>query len=271
MQEGIAKHPLAPFVVNGVKVLKLRNKVVVITGAARGIGNCIARTMAREGARTCILDFDERAGGDARQFLCQSGAEALFVKTDVADYQSVLNAKKEIISVYGRVDILVVNAGVSIKHSISEISAEEWQRVIDINLNGSFYTCKAFYDEFSSKSSADDGRIIFISSGSGITGTGGGAHYAASKSGQHGLMRALSKELGKNGVNVNAIAPRVIVTDIFDMLYPTEEEKQLLLSKIPIGRFGYPEDIAEFALFLCGPEASYIHGQIILLDGGRTF
>jgi len=251
--------------------MKLYGKVAVITGAAKGIGKCIAQTLAGEGAHVCILDFDGPAGAQTEQSLLNSGASALFLKTDVSNYSSVLSAKEEIMRTFGRVDILVVNAGISVKHSICDIEPEEWERVININLNGSFYICKVFYEEFRAKTPDAGGRIIFITSGSGITGTGGGAHYAASKSGQHGLMRALAKELGSSGVNVNAIAPRVIVTDIFDMLYPTEDDKKALISQIPIGRFGRPEDIAEFVLFLSGPEASYMHSQILLLDGGRTY
>jgi len=251
--------------------MKLKNKISVVTGAAKGIGKCIAKTMALEGATVCILDFDDVAGNECRKELTGAGHEALFIKTDVSSYESLKAAADTIHQTYGQVDILVVNAGISYKRTFTDISAEEWNRVININLNGSFYTCKAFYSDFENKSASDQGRIIFITSGSGITGTGGGAHYAASKSGQHGFMRALAKDLGPKGVNVNAIAPRVIVTELFDTLYPTEDSKEALLNQIPIGRFGYPEDIAHLAVYLAGEDASYIHGQIMLLDGGRTY
>lgn len=251
--------------------MKLENRVAVVTGAAKGIGKCIAQKMASEGAKIVILDFDEVAGKAAEQELIEKGTEALFIKTDVSDYSSLESAKQQTIEKFGKVDILVINAGISIKHTIKEISVEEWDKVLKINLNGSFYTLKAYYSEFENKTPEDAGKIIFITSGSAITGTGGGAHYASSKSGQHGLMRTVSKELGPKGVNVNAIAPRVIVTELFDHLYPTEESRQELVKKIPIGRFGYPEDIANLAAFLASDEASYIHGQIMLMDGGRTY
>ena len=154
----------------------------------------------------------------------------------------------------------MINAGISYLHSIKEITIAEWQRVLRINLDGSFYTLKAFYEHFSD----NEGKIIFITSGSAITGTGGGMHYASSKAGQHGLMRAASKEFGPRGINV-------IQTDILDTLYPDEASRQELLKKIPIQRIGQPEDIANLALFLASPESSYIHGQIILADGGRTY
>lgn len=250
--------------------LRLDGKIAVVTGAAKGIGKSIANRLAESGAAVGIIDFDKTTGMAVQQEFRDKGYRCSFAAADVSNYESLVQAKEELLKEFGRIDILVINAGVSRKHTIDEIEPAEWERVISINLSGSFYTVKAFYDCFAEKTPKDEGRIIFITSGSGITGTGGGAHYAASKSGQHGLMRTVSKEFGKNGVNVNAIAPRVIVTDLFDTLYPTEESKEQLMAKIPIGRFGYPEDIANLACFLASPESSYIHGQILLMDGGRT-
>jgi 3-oxoacyl-[acyl-carrier protein] reductase len=251
--------------------MELADKVAVVTGAAKGIGKCIALSLARRGAKTAILDFDESAGVSVEKELRDQGLEALFIKTDVTDYASLKTAKHETIKKYHKTDILVINAGISHKLRIEEISVEEWNRVLNINLNGSFYTIKAYYDEFLKKDKNNPGKVIFISSGSAITGTGGGCHYAASKAGQNGLMRAVAKELGPRSVNVNAIAPRVIMTDIFDHLYPTEESRKELIEKIPIGRFGVPEDVANMVCFLASPAASYVHGQIILVDGGRTY
>ena len=250
--------------------LSLKGKTAVVTGAAKGIGRSIAEKMAESGAAVGIIDFDKATGFAAQEEFTAKGYKCVFAAADVSNYESLVQAKQQLVDAFGKIDILVINAGVSRKHTIAEIEPAEWERVISINLSGSFYTVKAFYDCFADKKPEDEGRIIFVTSGSGITGTGGGAHYAASKSGQHGLMRTVSKEFGKNGVNVNAIAPRVIVTDLFDTLYPNEETKEQLMAKIPIGRFGYPEDIANLACFLAAPESSYIHGQIILMDGGRT-
>jgi 3-oxoacyl-[acyl-carrier protein] reductase len=251
--------------------MRLQNKVAVITGAAKGIGKCIAVELAKLGAKTVILDFDEAAGKLLEDDLKKQNLEALFIKTDVSNYASLEAAKNKTMETYQRIDILVINAGISHKLRIEEITVEEWDKVLNINLNGSFYTVKAFYTDFLKKDKDNPGKIIFISSGSAITGTGGGCHYAASKAGQHGLMRAMAKELGSHNVNVNAIAPRVIMTDIFDHLYPTEQSRKELMEKIPIGRFGLPEDVAAMVCFLVSPEASYIHGQIMLLDGGRTY
>ena len=251
--------------------MQLQDKVAVVTGAAKGIGKCIAVELAKQGAKTVILDFDEAAGRLVEENLKQQKLQALFIKTDVTDYASLESAKNETLKKYQKTDILVINAGICHKQRIEEITIEEWNKVVNINLNGSFYTIKAFHDEFLKKNQDNPGKIIFISSGSAITGTGGGCHYAASKAGQNGLMRALAKELGPYNVNVNAIAPRVIMTDIFDHLYPTEQSRKKLIEQIPIGRFGLPEDVAGMVCFLVSPAASYVHGQIILLDGGRTY
>ena len=245
----------------------MEGKVAVITGAAKGIGRAIAKKFAEAGAYTVILDFDQSSGEQTAAEFSNNYAESLFIKTDVSDPESLKRASDQVLAHFQRVDILVINAGISYLHSIDEISIEEWQRVLHINLDGSFYTLKAFCDHF-----VDDvGKVIFITSGSAITGTGGGMHYASSKAGQHGLMRAASKEFGPRGINVNAIAPRVIQTDILDTLYPDDASREGLLKKIPLRRIGQPEDIANLALFLASPESSYIHGQIILADGGRTY
>lgn len=245
----------------------MQGKVAVVTGAAKGIGRSIAEKFAQAGANAVIVDFDQAAGEEAAQQLSQEYAQALFVKADVSAADDLQQVREQVFAIFGRVDVLVINAGISYRHSVEEITIEEWQRVLHINLDGSFYTIKAFYDDFLS----NQGKIIFVTSGSAITGTGGGAHYASSKAGQHGLMRTISKELGPKGVNVNAIAPRVIQTEILDHLYPDEASRAELLKKIPISRIGQPEDIANLALFLASPESSYIHGQIILADGGRTY
>ena len=249
----------------------LKDKVAVITGGSKGIGKAIAVKMAEEGAKAIILDLDEKAGEKTVDEIREKGNAASFYKCDITDYYTIKKCRDEIIKSFGTIDILVVNAGISYKRTIKDITPEEWQKVINVNLSGSFYTVKAFYDDFLNKSLEDGGKIIFITSGSAITGTGGGAHYSSSKAGQHGLMRAVSKELASSGVNVNAIAPRVIVTEILDELYPEGPKRDELVKKIPIGRLGYPEDIANLACFLASSQASYIHGQIMLVDGGRTY
>lgn len=244
------------------------SKVAVVTGGAKGIGKAIAEKFSSNGYHVVIVDVDEKAGQNLANEL-SNVVKSVFIKADVSDYTDLENVKNSVITEFGKINALVINAGISFRHSIEEITIDEWKKVLNVNLDSSFYTIKAFYNEL--KNGGEDSKVVFISSGSGITGTGGGAHYAASKSGQHGLMRAVSKELGVYKVNVNAVAPRVIESDILDHLYPDEESRSELIKKIPIGRFGKPEDIANLAFFLTTDEASYIHGQIILADGGRTY
>lgn len=245
-----------------------KNQVVVITGSAKGIGKSIAVTFAKQGYNPVIVDFNEQAGEETAEEISRKyHVSSFFVKADVSNAEDLINVRNQVIERFSRIDVLIINAGISYLRTIDEIGIDEWERVIKINLHGSFYTLKAFYEDFLT----NKGKIIFITSGSAITGTGGGAHYASSKAGQHGLMRTVSKELGPKGVNVNAIAPRVIQTEILDHLYPDEESRKELLKKIPINRIGQPEDIANLAVFLASPESSYIHGQIILADGGRTY
>lgn len=246
---------------------QFKGQVVVITGSAKGIGKEIAIKFAQHQAHVVVVDLDEENGTVLANELSQKYQKALFVKANVASYSDAVAVRDATLKEFGRVDVLIVNAGISKKKTIDEIAPEEFEALLNINLNGTFYSIKSFYEDFKT----NNGKIIFITSGSAITGTGGGAHYAASKSGQHGLMRTVSKELGPFHVNVNAVAPRVIETELFDTLYPTEESRAELLTKIPIGRFGQSEDIANIALFLASKESSYIHGQIILADGGRTF
>ena len=259
------------FEVNKEAEMLLKDKVCVVTGGANGIGKGIAVSMAKEGAHIGIIDLNETEGKKTLEEIKGYGVNGTYVKGDVTDMESLEKAKQEIVRDLGKVDILVVNAGISYKHSFEKVSVEEWKRVIDINLSGSFYTVKAFLNTLLEKDEDARKSIIFITSGSAFTGGGGGVHYTASKSGQHGLMRALAKEYGKIGINVNAIAPRVIATEILDQLYPDEKSREQLIEQIPIRRIGQPEDIGNLACFLASDKASYIHGQIILMDGGRTF
>ena len=251
--------------------LSLEGKTAVVTGAAKGIGRSIAERLAESGAAVGIIDFDKTAGLKAQEEMKEKGYACVFAEADVSDYDSMVRAKEELENHFGKIDILVINAGVSRKHTIAEIDAAEWDRVLAINLSGSFYTVKAFYDCFAEKTPEDEGRIIFITSGSGITGTGGGAHYAASKSGQHGLMRTVSKEFGKNGVNVNAIAPGYFMTDPNKEFFKADPGfYDVALGMIPVGKMGNPEQLAGTLLYLSSSASDYVHGSILIVDGGYT-
>lgn len=245
---------------------KFDGKVVVVTGAAQGIGKGIAEKFAKNGANTVIVDYNEKVGIKTAKEITEKYQESLFIQADVSDPQADIDVRNKTIEKFGRVDVLVLNAGIAYHDTVDEITIEEWNRVIGINLSGEFYLVKAFYNDFLT----NKGKIIFISSGSSFSGTGGGVAYPASKAGGEGLMRGLAKELGPKGVNVNAIAPRVIESGLLTVNYPTKESQNALLSQIAIRRFGQVSDVAELSYFLASPESSYIQGQTILLDGNRT-
>jgi 3-oxoacyl-[acyl-carrier protein] reductase len=242
-------------------------KVAVITGGAHGIGKEIAIQLAQRGANTVIADFNEETGTATAKEISADYPKSIFAKADVSSYEAMQSVHDATIAEFGHVDILILDAGISFKYTIEELTPETWDKTIAVNLTGLYNTVKAFLTEFET----NHGAIVYISSGSALSGTGGCASYPASKAGGEGFIRALAKELGPKGVNVNAIAPRLIDTgDMMRVNYPTQEALDAVLKKIPVGRFGVPRDVANLAVFLADPENSYIHGQTILLDGGRT-
>lgn len=246
----------------------LKNRIALITGAAQGIGKVIAKEMAKEGAYVVILDVLEDEGKKAVEEIKKNGCNAYFVQCNVIDFEKLKSVAKEVEKNVGKVDILVLNAGISIKKPLEEVDEQLWDMVVDTNLKGTFLTIKAFLDHIKA---SKYGKMILISSGSAFTGTGGGISYVASKGGINAMVLNLAKELGPININVNAIAPRVIQTKMLDTIYPDAESKDKIRNQIPIRRIGQPEDVAYLASFLASDKSSYIHGQIILLDGGRTY
>ncbi|MGM0924711.1 MAG: SDR family NAD(P)-dependent oxidoreductase [Bacillota bacterium] len=246
---------------------KFEGKVALITGAGHGIGKGIARQFAEEGANTVIVDYNVETGEETAKEITNEFVKSIFVQADVSDPEALVRVRDKVFEEFGRIDILVLNAGVAFANKVNDISFEEWNKTISINLNGLFNTVKAFYNDFLT----NKGSIVYISSGSALSGTGGGVPYPASKAGGEGLIRGLAKELGPKGVNVNAVAPRLIDSGkMMRVNYPTEESLNAVLEKIPVRRFGTIEDVANLTLFLADKANSYIQGQTILLDGGRT-
>lgn len=246
---------------------KFKGQVALVTGGANGIGKGIAEEFAKEGANTVIVDFNSEAGLATANQLSSQYEKSLFAQADVSNPSDLAEVRNRVFEEFGRIDILVLNAGVAFANKVNNISFEEWNKTLSINLTGLFNTVKAFYDDFQT----NNGSIVYISSGSALSGTGGGVSYPASKAGGEGLIRGLAKELGPKGVNVNAIAPRLIDSgEMMRVNYPTEESLNAVLEKIPVRRFGTVADVANLTLFLADPANSYIHGQTILMDGGRT-
>lgn len=242
------------------------DKVVLVTGAANNIGKGIAHKFAQKGANTVIVDYNEEQGKKTADELTQNYSPSLFVQADVSDPDAMLKVREEVFNTFKQIDVLVLNAGIGNKNKMSDITYEDWNKMLNINLSGLFNTVKAFYEDFL----VNKGAIVYISSGSALSGTGGGVPYPASKAGGEGLMRGLAKELGPNGVNVNTVAPRLIDTGMLKVSHPTKESLDKAIQEVPVGRLGTIEDIANLTYFLADPANSFIQGQTILLDGGRT-
>lgn len=243
----------------------LTNKVAIITGASQGIGKGMAETFSKAGAHVACVSRNKDNLKSVTDSLIKNGGEASFYTCDVSSLDAFQNTIKEIAENHGSVDILVNNAGVCKDKLIMRMSEDDWNKVININLNGAFNGIKAVSQIMIKQRS---GRIINISSIVGLIGNPGQANYAASKAGLIGLSKSAAKELAPRGITVNAIAPGYIATDMTDQI--TDQAKESLITKIPLGRIGSPSDIAASALFLASDEAEYITGQTLTVDGGMV-
>ena len=241
------------------------NQVAVVTGAGRGIGRAIALKLAEEGAAVvCVsrtLENAEKVAAEIRTMARKAWAYAV----DVADSGGVNEAAEKILADAGRVDILVNNAGVTRDGLLMRMSDEDWDAVLDTNLKGTFLFTKAFTRAFVRQRS---GRIINVASVIGLIGNAGQANYAASKAGLIGFTQSVARELASRGITVNALAPGFIETDMTSALTP--ELKAEVLKRIPLNRFGQSEDVADAAVFLAGPGAKYVTGQVLTVDGGMV-
>jgi len=251
-----------------MKEFDLSNKITIITGGAQGIGKAIANKFACHGAKTIIIDInDKEAKITEREINNKFDNSCYFIHCDVTKYENVKNVCEEIIKKFKKVDILVYNAGWTTKAPLNQIDISVWQKAMDINLNGAFYFIKSLINSMLENK---NGNIIMIGSSTTWTGSGGGVHYSASKSGIVGLVKGISYELLSKGIRANYITPAVIDTPLLRDRYPDNEETNKMLSaQIPVGRIGKPEDIANVALFLASDESSYICGSEIVADGGR--
>jgi len=246
----------------------INKKSVLITGASRGIGREIALHFAKEGYYTAINYPFEAEKENALQTLSEVqslGAQGNIYEADVSDLTAVENMVKNLKDDVGTIDVLIANAGITSDKLIMRMTPEDWDRVIHINLTGAFNCTKAVTKEMMR---AKQGRIVYISSVIGIIGNAGQANYAASKGGMIALCKSVAKEFGSRNITANCVAPGYIMTEMTQNL-PKEATDQFM-SRVSLKRFGTMEDIANAVLFLSSDQASYITGQVLIVDGGLT-
>lgn len=244
----------------------LKDKVAIVTGASKGIGRAIAINFAKEGAKV-VLNYrsDDNGAQEVLKEIENSGGVALLHKGDVSDFSVAEDLIKFCIEKFSRIDILVNNAGITKDTLLLRMKEEDFDSVINVNLKGSF-NCVKHASSFMIKQKY--GKILNISSVIGLIGNVGQINYAASKAGIIGMTKSLAKELGSRGINVNAIAPGFIETDMTSVL--EDKTKETIMSHIPLKRMGSVEDVSNLAVFLASDLASYITGQVITVDGGMV-
>jgi 3-oxoacyl-[acyl-carrier protein] reductase len=243
---------------------KLEGRIAVVTGAASGIGKGIAIAFAREGADIVVADkVEEAQAAEVLAGIREHGREALFVHTDVSDEKSVRSMAEKALGRFGRVDILVNNAGIFTESLIENLSIDDWDRVVNTNLRGTFLCTRVLIGQMLERG---DGRIINMASQLGQIGGGAVGHYSASKAGIIGLTKSLAREVSQRGVLVNAIAPGPIETPLLDS--ETEEWRSGKLAELPIGRFGTVDEVTPTAVLLASAGGTYYVGQTLGPNGG---
>lgn len=244
--------------------MQLADHVAIVTGSGRGIGQATARCLAQEGAHIVVADIHATSAQETAAEIESLGRQALAITTDVADQQQVQAMVQQAIETFGRIDILVNNAGNAILKPLLETTAEEWDRTLKIHLYGTFYCTQAVVRHMITRRR---GRVVNISSVSGIVGSAGRAAYGAAKGGIITLTKVLAVELAGQGIGVNAIAPGAVETALSQNAW-TKADRDGYYRLTPIERLGQPEDIARTALWLCLPQSAYITGQVVAVDGG---
>lgn len=244
----------------------LSGKVALVTGASRGIGREIALTLAEYGASVIVnYNGSKEKAEEVVNEIVQKGGTAESVQCSVADEAACKEMIDSMLAKFGHIDILVNNAGITKDNLLMKISEEDFDAVIDTNLKGTFHTIKCMYRAFLKQKG---GRIINLSSVSGVLGNAGQANYAASKAGVIGLTKSVARELASRNVTVNAVAPGFIDTDMTQAM--SESAKEATINQIPLKRVGQPKEIAETVAFLASDKAAYITGQVISVDGGMA-
>ena len=242
--------------------MRLENKVAIITGAGSGIGRETAVLFAEEGAKVIVADISEKGGEETIAEIKKKG-EGFFFKLDVSSLEQSKQMVKSTLERYGRIDILITNAGIAQDALVTKMTEEQWDRVININLKGAFNCIKAVADTMINQG---NGVILNASSVVGLYGNLGQTNYAAAKAGLIGMTKTLAKELGRKGIRVNALAPGFIVTPMTEKV--PEKILELMKERTPLRKLGEPRDIAYAYLYLASDEAKYVNGAVLSVDGG---
>ena len=244
----------------------LEGQAAVVTGAASGVGRGIAHVLAAEGARVAIADVNRAGAETVAAALHDDGYEALAVEVDVAERSSTDAMAAALVDAFGGIDILAANAGIYPMMRLADMTDTEWDRVMGVNVKGALHAIQSCLPSMLARGT---GRIVLTSSVTGpITGYPGFAHYGASKAAMLGMMRSIALELARRGVTINAVLPGNVRTEGLDDL--GEEHKRKMLAAIPMGEFADPTDVGWAVRFLASPEARYITGQTLVVDGGQV-
>ncbi len=245
--------------------MKLKDKIAIVTGAGAGMGKATSLMFAREGASVVACDVNEKTVAETAREIEALGRQALAIQADVSNYAETKRMGEKALERFGRVDILINNAGVGDVRKFTEIKESDWDRILGINLKSVFNCTQAVISGMIARRS---GRIISISSVAGVTGTAMHVHYSAAKGGIVSFTKALAKEVGQYGITVNAIAPGMIDTQFGGPGGAPEQVKRAFMEKVVLGRIGKPEEISAACLYLASDDAGYITGQVLNVNGG---
>lgn len=244
---------------------KLAGKVALITGASRGLGKAMALALAQEGASIAMVARDREQLEKSAEEVWRTGSGAQVFPADVTSEEQVLRLEKDVAQALGRIHILINNAGINIRKNLTDFTLEEWRRVLDTNLTSTFLMCRAFVPHMKGNGY---GRVINLASTMAHVSIAARTAYSASKTAILGLTRALALELAPEAITVNAISPGPFATEMNTPLIENPEINAQFVAKIPVGRWGRVEEVGQLAVYLCSPEAAFITGTDILIDGG---
>jgi 3-oxoacyl-[acyl-carrier protein] reductase len=246
--------------------MRLEEKVAIITGGGRGIGKAVALGFAKEGANIVIAEMDLEPANEVAEEIKVSKREAIAIKTDVSNPEDVEKMVNTALSTFGKIDILVNNAGVSVPAMLHKMDHEQWDRVINSHLKGTYNCIRSVVNHMIERKA---GKIINVVSAAGVKGTIGQINYSAAKAGIIGITKSAARELGRYGINVNAIAPSAI-TRMTEKVYTNPKFKEKYLAAKAIKRFAQPEEMVPAFVFFASDDTNFITGQVLVADGGAT-